>query len=174
MSSPPDQIIDTSVAEDIKQRATSPLEELPSQPLDMARFNDMPQELITVIMELALPSHRTWSNWPERSRALRSFSRVCHEWTPSAQLLLSRHPVINTAEQMARFQAMLKGDESGATSLWTGDGGRTIHGGLVLDLLPLCANLRCLKLVSVNSLVLSEIARCSSEFGSRSLGPVNG
>lgn len=53
----------------------------------MARFHDLPQELIRVILRLASDhGSRRWTQWAE----LRSFARVHSSWTAEAQALMTR------------------------------------------------------------------------------------
>lgn len=135
-------------------------------------IHDLPLEILSYILKLALPAPRTHASWPVRSANLRSTALVCSAFRSAAQQLLIQHPICDTAEQLGLLQTRLEklGHAEGGSSrtLWGGNGARVLHGGLVMNLLPLCTNLRTLYLHSVNALVLGELARCSSESGAHS------
>lgn len=130
-------------------------------------MDKLPPELLLHIIQLASPAATpTPSAFRVRSAALRSFALVASIWRDIAQSELLSCIVVQTAKQVALLQDTLeaKGGHGGTTQLWIGGAERTMHEGLVVELLGVCKGVQQLWLSTINGLALEDLAGCKGEF----------
>lgn len=125
----------------------------------MAPIDSLPPELLIYILHRALPpTPPSYSTFAARSRLLRSLALVSKAWTDIAQAELLAHPLVRTAKKLAMLEATVNQRKAlRVRTLCAGDGGRTLHGGLVVDLLGKISP-REVWLHTVNALVLNDLA----------------
>jgi len=130
--------------------------------ISMAPIDSLPPELIIYIIQRALlPTPPSYSTFTARSGLLRSLALVSKAWTEIAQAELLANAQVNTAEQLAMLEATIERKEMlSVRTLRVGDGGRALHGDLVMELLAK-ARTKEIWLHSVNGLVLEGLAACS-------------